>query len=223
MSEVGNPVPRIAVLASGNGSNLQAILDRVAAATLRVTPALVISDVHDARALRRASTAGVATKVIAPGDYVSKDAWNEAIAIELLAAGVSLVVLAGFMRIIGAQVLAEFSGRILNIHPSLLPRYPGLNTYKKVLAAGDSWHGTSVHFVTEELDGGPVIAQAMLPVDAQDDESTLRQRVLTAEHWLYPLVISWFADGRLEMRAAQAWLDGKALPEPVRFAETGPT
>lgn len=213
---------RIAILASGNGSNLQAILERVASGELPVTPALVITDVPGARALQRAATAGVATRVIAPGDFPDRAAWNQAIAAALKSANVSLVVLAGFMRIIGAQVLEDFPGKVLNIHPSLLPRYPGLNTYQRVLAAGDNKHGTSVHFVTEELDAGPVIAQVVLPIREHDDEQSLRQRVLAAEHWLYSLVIGWLATGRVEMRSSGAWLDGKVMDDPVRFSESGP-
>lgn len=210
---------RVAVLASGEGGNLQAILDASAAGRLRVNPVLVLSDVPAAPALGRAENAGVATSVIQPRQFSTKIQWNRAIADALEEARVELVVLAGFMRIIGDAVLEQFKGRIINVHPSLLPRYTGLDTYARVLAAGDGEHGASVHFVTRELDGGPVIAQAVIPITQHDDESSLRRRVQAAEHWLYPLVIAWFAAGRIAMRANAVTLDGRQLAAPVRFSE----
>lgn len=222
MNAAPDSVTRLAVLASGNGSNLQAILRQIAAGALPATAAMVISDVHNARALQRADAAGVPSQVIAPGDFPDKHSWNEAIAAALESAGVDLIVLAGFMRILGQPVLARFAGRVLNVHPSLLPRYPGLKTYQRVLAAGDKEHGSSVHFVTEQLDGGPVIAQVVLPILGNDDALTLQGRVVGAEHWLYPLVIRWFVSGRIEMRGSRVWLDGRALGGPVRFAGSDP-
>lgn len=213
---------KVAILASGSGSNLQSILEQVAKGALNIRPALVVSDVAGARALQRARDAGITTRLIAPGDYADRSAWTCALSAALSDAQVELVVLAGFMRIVDRQLLQDFPGKVLNIHPSLLPRYRGLHTYRRVLAAGDSEHGSSVHFVTEELDGGPVIAQVRLAVRDGDSEQSLRARVQTAEHWLYPLVIGWFAAGRLRMRDEQAWLDGEPLTEPVVFAETGP-
>lgn len=213
---------RLAILASGTGSNLQAILDAVRDGSLPAQPALVLSDVANARALERAREAGVRTAVVAPRDYADRAAWNEALSAVLQAAGIDLVVLAGFMRIVGPRLIGDFPGRMLNIHPSLLPAYRGLDTYQRVLASGDAWHGTSVHFVTEELDAGPVIAQARIAIRDGEDESALCQRVQAAEHWLYPLVIGWYAAGRLEMREAAAWLDGKRLDEPLAFPESGP-
>jgi len=216
------PAARIAVLASGNGSNLQAILDQVEAGVLQATVALVVSDKPGAKALERASAAGVETRLIAPADFPDRDSWNREIATALLEARVGIVILAGFMRIIGRAVLEAFPGRILNIHPSILPNYPGLHTYEKALAAGDSHHGTSVHFVTEQLDGGPLIAQAILPIAAGEDEQSLRARVQAAEHWLFPLIIGWLAAGRVEMRDSGTWLDGELLQLPVQFTENGP-
>ncbi len=213
---------RIAVLASGTGSNLQAILDAVRNGSLKAIPALVLSDVSNAKALDRARAAGVRTAVVAPRDYEGRAAWTEALSCVLQEAGIDLVVLAGFMRIVGARLIEDFCGRMLNIHPSLLPAYRGLDTYRKVLAAGDAWHGTSVHFVTEELDAGPVIAQARIAIRDREDECALRQRVQAAEHWLYPLVIGWYAAGRLDMREAAVWLDGKRLDQPLVFPESGP-
>ncbi len=213
---------KIAVLASGNGSNLQAILDRVAAGQLEVRVAVLISDVESAPALQRAVAAGVPTHVVAPCEYPDRSTWNLALARALQGAEVELVVLAGFMRIVGHEVLEAFPGRILNIHPSLLPRYRGLNTYQRVLEAGERTHGTSVHFVTAELDGGPIIAQARIDISSDDDEDSLRRRVQSAEHWLYPEVIGWHAAGRLEMRDEAVFLDGRLLEKPVVFSESGP-
>jgi phosphoribosylglycinamide formyltransferase-1 len=137
------------------------------------------------------------------------------------AAGAGLVVLAGYMRVLGDAFVQRFHGRMLNIHPSLLPRYRGLDTYRRVLQAGDGWHGASVHFVTEDLDSGPVIAQAPVPVLADDDEQSLSTRVKARERVMYPQVIDWFASGRLEMRAGAAWLDGGRLARPHVFEWTG--
>lgn len=216
------PAVRMAVLASGNGSNLQAIIDRVKSGTLAVNVALVISDQPRARALERARAARIETRLISPVDFSGPEDWNEAISSALTDARIDFVVLAGFMRIIGTAVLDAFPGRILNIHPSILPKYPGLDTYARVLAAGDKEHGTSVHFVTEQLDGGPLIAQAVIPVSKADDEQSLRTRIQATEHWLYPLVLGWIASGRVVMRESATWLDGKRLAEPLRFTEDGP-
>jgi phosphoribosylglycinamide formyltransferase-1 len=126
-----------------------------------------------------------------------------------------VVVLAGYMRILSPAFVEHFAGRLLNIHPSLLPKYPGLHTHRQVLENGDEEHGTSVHFVTDELDGGPVILQAKVPVFDGDSEDDVTERVQTQEHAIYPLVVSWFVDGRLEMRDGAAWLDGVKFPRRV--------
>ena len=130
-----------------------------------------------------------------------------------------VVVLAGYMRILSPAFVAHYAGRLLNIHPSLLPKYPGLNTHRQVLDNGDLEHGTSVHFVTDELDGGPVILQAKVPVFEGDSEEDVTARVQAQEHAIYPLVVSWFVDGRLEMRDGAAWLDGAPLPPQGHAAE----
>jgi phosphoribosylglycinamide formyltransferase-1 len=128
-----------------------------------------------------------------------------------------LIVLAGFMRILSAQFVSRFAGRILNIHPSLLPKHPGLHTHRRVLQAHDPQHGATVHFVTEELDGGPPIIQARVAVTADDNEASLAARVQAEEHRIYPLAVRWFCEGRLRYDAGHAWLDGRILREPVLF------
>lgn len=212
---------KIAVLASGSGSNLQAIIDQQLAGKLPVVVALVISDVPGAHALARAEHSGIECKVIKPGDFENRQLWTEALVTALRESGIQLVVLAGFMRIVDPALLDAFPGRVLNIHPSLLPRYRGLDTYRRALKAGDSHHGTSVHFVTEELDGGPVIAQARLRIGDERNPEHLKKRVQAAEHWLYPRVIAWFAADRLAMQAGAVWLDGTKLSAPRVFSEAG--
>jgi phosphoribosylglycinamide formyltransferase 1 len=208
------PLP-IAVLVSGFGSNLQALLDARAAGRLNVVFRLVASDRADAHGLERARIAGVPTVAIAPEAYPDRAAWNQALDTVLRDYGVELVVLAGFMRVLGASLVAAWEGRMLNVHPSLLPLHRGLHTHRRALAAGDAVHGASIHFVTEELDGGPVVAQARVPVLPGDDEESLARRVQAREHELYPRVVEWIASGRLDWREGGPWLDGRRLAEPV--------
>lgn len=209
------------MLASGSGSNLQAIIEQVQVGTLLVNPVIVISDVPDAFALTRAQRAEIAGKVVNPRDFEDRKQWSASLTQVLKSWQVDLVVLAGFMRIVDEVLLAAFPGRVLNIHPSLLPRHRGLDTYHRVLEAGDEFHGCSVHFVTEELDAGPVIAQARIRIGADRDPEHLKARVQAAEHWLYPKIIGWFAGGRLDMRSGSAWLDGARLSTPRVFSENG--
>jgi phosphoribosylglycinamide formyltransferase-1 len=208
------PTP-VVVLASGRGSNLQAIAARIDAGELAARIEAVISDRADAGALAWARARGIATAVLSPGDFTSRDAYGDALAdlVERFAPG--LVVLAGFMRILSDGFVGRFAGRMLNIHPSLLPKYPGLRTHRRALAAGDREHGASVHFVTPELDGGPVVLQARVPVLPGDDETSLAARVLREEHRIYPECIGWFAAGRLALRDGVPWLDGRRLDSPV--------
>lgn len=200
----------IAVLISGNGTNLQALIDASRAANYKV--GLVISNNPDAFGLQRASRAGIATCVINHRDYDSREAFDRALIAALDAFNPRLIVLAGFMRILSAEFVQHFRGRVINIHPSLLPKYPGTNTHQRVLDAGESEHGVSVHFVTEELDGGPVIAQEKVPVLPSDTASDLEARVHGKEHLVYPRVVSWFAAGRLRMENNGAYLDDQLLP-----------
>lgn len=205
----------VVVLVSGHGSNLQAILDR--ADTIRITVRAVISDRPDAPALARARAAGVATQVITAQEHPDRAGYDAALAEAIDRHDAGLVVLAGFMRILGAQFVRHYRGRLLNIHPSLLPKYRGLHTHRRALEAGDTRHGCSVHFVTEELDAGAVIAQAEVPVLPGDDEAALRVRVQAVEHVIYPEVIGWFAAGRLGSREGRATLDGLPLSTPKLF------
>jgi phosphoribosylglycinamide formyltransferase-1 len=153
--------------------------------------------------------------VLSPRDFPDREAYGRALGDIVESHAPQLVVLAGFMRILSDEFVLRFSGRMLNIHPSLLPRYAGLHTHRRALEAGDREHGASVHFVTPELDGGPVVLQARVPIVAGDDEDSLAARVLRQEHVIYPRCIGWFAAGRLAFRDGAAWLDGKRLDAPV--------
>lgn len=201
---------RIAVLISGNGSNLQALID--ASHLGNYTIGLVISNKSDAYGLERARRANIATQVIDHREYANREDFDAALMAVLDAERPQLIVLAGFMRILSSAFVQHYQGLILNIHPSLLPKYPGTNTHQRAIDAGETEHGVSVHFVTEELDGGPVIAQERVPVLPQDTASELAARVAAQEHVLYPRVVTWFAAGRLVMRDQRAWLDDRLLP-----------
>jgi phosphoribosylglycinamide formyltransferase 1 len=182
--------PRIAVLVSGRGSNLQSIIDAIAAGRLQATVAIVVSNKADAYALVRAKEAGIDAAFLNPKDYAGRDAYDRAIADLLLSRHVSVVCLAGFMRLIGAPLLAAFPNRILNIHPSLLPAFPGLDAQRQALDHGVRVAGCTVHLVTAELDGGPIILQAAVPVSDDDSLETLSSRILAEEHKLYPEAIA---------------------------------
>lgn len=203
-----NPLA-VAVLASGRGTNLRALLDAIDAGRVPARVCCVISDRADAGALARAHDAGVPAHVIAPADL------DAALVERLDRHGAGLVVLAGFMRLIGPATLERWHGRMLNIHPSLLPAYRGLHTHRRVLDAGEREHGASVHFVTGELDGGPVVIQSRVPVLPGDDASTLAARVRAQEHRIYPWTVARFAEGRLCMNDTIEY-DGVRLPAPFR-------
>jgi phosphoribosylglycinamide formyltransferase-1 len=190
---------RVAVLASGRGSNLQSLLDACAAADFPATIALVIVNVPEAQALERARKAGVPALLIDHRIFPSRVAFDTAIDLALRAAATDLVCLAGFMRRLTPEFTLSWAGRLINIHPSLLPAFPGMHTHRRALEAGASTHGCSVHFVTAELDAGPVIAQAAVPVLPGDDEERLAARVLVAEHALYPAALRLVAEGAVRM------------------------
>jgi phosphoribosylglycinamide formyltransferase 1 len=208
------PLP-VAVLVSGFGSNLQALLDAAEQGRLNAEFRLVASDRPEAPGLKRARRAGLPTAALPPDDYPDRDAWNAAVDAALRESGAELVVLAGFMRVLGPGLVRAWQGRMLNVHPSLLPLHRGLHTHRRALQAGDRMHGASIHFVTEELDGGPVILQARVPVLPDDDEDSLNTRVQAREHEVYPRVVQWIADGWLEWRDDGPWLFGRRLAEPV--------
>lgn len=203
---------RIVVLVSGNGSNLQAILDACQQGRINGSVAAVFSNKSDAFGLERAREAGIPAHALAASQFADRSAFDRHLMLEIDAYAPDLVVLAGYMRILSAEFVARYAGRMLNIHPSLLPKYPGLHTHRQAIENGDGEHGTSVHFVTEELDGGPVILQARVPVFSDDSEADVAARVQHQEHAIYPLVVSWFMDGRLTMRDGAAWLDNQPLP-----------
>ena len=206
---------KTAILISGSGSNLQAFIDSVTAGTLDLELSVVVSNRPDAFGLVRARNAGIPTACIAHGDYPGRDSFDSAVAARLDEWQPDLLVLAGFMRILSAGFVRRYRGRILNIHPALLPAYPGLDTHQRVLDAGDEWHGSTVHFVTEELDGGPRILQGRLPVVTGDTASELQSRVQTVEHQIYPEAAGWVGEGRVDFRDGRTWIDGAAADEPI--------
>lgn len=211
----------IVILISGHGSNMQAIAQRAASGELPVDIRAVISDRHQAGGLAIAQSMGIATSALSPKSFADREAYDAALTRLVASHRPQLVVLAGFMRILSPVFIDAFTDRILNIHPSLLPRYRGLHTHRRVLEAGDDCHGVSVHFVTQELDGGPVIIQACVAVRPGDTEATLSARVQRQEHSIYPAAIDWFARGRLACREGRAWLDGQPLAAPIQVDATG--
>ena len=203
---------RLAVLISGTGSNLQAILDAIDAGELPARVSLVLSNKAGAAGLARAERAGVPAQAIDHRGFPDRASFDQAMIERIDAHGADTVVLAGFMRILSPGFVHHYQGRLINIHPSLLPKYPGLNTHARALEAGDREHGCSLHFVTDELDGGPLIAQARFPVAANDTAETLSEKVQAREHRLYPQVLRWRAQQRLQMTDQGVELDGERLP-----------
>ncbi|MEY8712012.1 phosphoribosylglycinamide formyltransferase [Mangrovibacter phragmitis] len=203
---------KIVVLISGNGSNLQAIIDACDQKKINGTLSAVFSNKASAYGLTRASEAGIPAFSLDPKSFESREAFDNALMEQIDAYQPDVVVLAGYMRILSPAFVSHYLGKMINIHPSLLPKYPGLHTHRQVLENGDKEHGTSVHFVTEQLDGGPVILQAKVPVFDGDDEEIITARVQVQEHAIYPLVINWFLSERLVMHSNHAWLDGQRLP-----------
>ena len=201
----------VVVLLSGSGSNLQALIDSARAGDSPVRIRAVISNRADAYGLERARNAGIDTAVLDHKGFDGREAFDRALIEQIDAFSPHLVVLAGFMRILSGDFVRHYAGRLLNIHPSLLPKYKGLPPHQRALEAGDAEHGCSVHFVTEELDGGPLVVQAIIPVATDDTPETLAQRVHSQEHQIYPLAVSWFAAGRLRLGASGALLDGQPL------------
>jgi phosphoribosylglycinamide formyltransferase 1 len=203
----------IVVLVSGNGSNLQAIMDACKAQRINGDIVAVISNKPNVYALERAESAHIPAIVVEANKGTSREEYDQHLQGEILKYSPDLLVLAGFMRILSAEFVQAFHGKMLNIHPSLLPKYKGLHTHQRAIDAGDDEHGASVHFVTAELDDGPVILQSRVPIFTEDDTDELASRVLEQERQMYPLVISWFCQGRLIMKNNKAYLDGIELEE----------
>ena len=207
----------VVVLISGRGSNLQAIIDAVRAGQVPADIRAVISSEPGAPALARARTSGIPSHVVNFRDFSAREEFDQALMQQIDAYQPRLVVLAGFLRILGKNFIDHYAGRLLNIHPSLLPEFPGLNTHARALRSDAKYHGASVHFVTPEVDGGPVIIQAVIPVLADDRPETLAERVLKQEHRIYPLAIRWFLEGRLSIEDGRVLLDGQPRPEQGLF------
>ena len=204
--------PRLAVLISGRGSNLQAFIDACANGELPAQISLVISNNPDATGLQRAERAGIAAKCINHRNFATREAFDAALVHELRAHAVELVILAGFMRILTPVLIEPYLGRLLNIHPSLLPKYTGLNTHQRAIDAGDEFAGVTVHFVTPELDGGPSILQAKVAIESEETVESLAQKVLQKEHVIYPLAAQWFLEGKLKLQDNHVLLEEKVLP-----------
>ncbi len=204
---------RTAILISGSGTNLQAFIDVVAAGDLDLDLCVVFSNRPDAYGLERAKKAGVPTACIEHGAFDDRESFDRAVAEALDQFKPDLLILAGFMRILSPWFVEHYEGRILNIHPALLPKYPGLNTHQRALDAGDEWHGSTVHFVTEELDGGPRILQGRLQVDPNESADELQTRVQAIEHKIYPEAAGLVGSGRVVFKDGKSWVDGEVTEE----------
>jgi len=208
---------RIVVLISGSGSNLQAFIDAQSANELGGTVVATVSNIADVYGLERAENAGIQAITIPHKSFDSRESFDSALADKIEALEPDLVILAGFMRILTPEFVNRFAGKMMNIHPSLLPKYPGLHTHKRALENNDEYHGTSVHFVTEELDGGPLIAQSRLRLDSASTEQDVQSSVQKLEHKLYPQVASWFLKERLILEKDGIYFDGEKLEHPILF------
>ena len=197
------------VLISGGGSNLQAFIDQVEAGLLPIEVKLVVSNNADAYGLERANRAGIEAICIDHRNYQSRSEFDQALQDRIDIVEPEIIILAGFMRILTEQFVNHYQGRLLNIHPALLPKFPGTDTHQRALAAGEIWHGASVHYVVPEVDAGPVILRGRLAVTAEDTPQTLQQRIHKIEHQIYPLAVKWLAEGRLTISESRVLLDGE--------------
>ena len=209
------PPLRLGVLISGRGSNMQAVARACRERRINAEIAIVVADREDAGGLAIARELGLDTAVVPWAQFADRAAFERALTDVLEAHRAEIIVLAGFMRILSPEFADAFAGRLINIHPALLPKYRGLNTHRRCLEAGDTEHGASVHFATAELDGGPVILQSRLDVRPAETAKDLAARVLATEHVILPRVLGWLADGRLVWRDGRGWLDGKPLDAPL--------
>lgn len=206
----------LVVLISGSGSNLQAIIDAVARGQINATVTAVISNQPSAYGLERATQSSIKTIVIDHTKFNQRNDFDTALSRHIDELQPDLIAMAGFMRILSDDFIEQNKGKILNVHPSLLPEFKGLNTHQRVIDAGKSIHGASVHFVDNELDSGPVVIQAEIPV-ANNNEKTLARNVLEQEHVIYPLAIQWFVDGRLTLAKNQVFIDNKPIEQPAKW------
>jgi len=211
---------RTVVLISGGGTNLQAIINQARSGDLAINLHAVVSDRAGVLGLERAERDGIPTHVLDYEAYADRTDAERALAELLTGLDTELIVLAGFMRILPVEIVAAYTGRMLNIHPSLLPKYRGLHTYRRAIDNGDEWHGSTVHFVTTELDAGPSIIQYRVAIHAHETETNLQARVQQGEYLIYPRAVAWIAEGRLQLRDDEAWLDGLPLAEPVVIDES---
>jgi len=214
------PLPKILVLVSGSGTNLQALIDASRERDFPGQITAVGSNRPGAFALERAAQANIETFVVDHKRFDSREEFDAALMAEIRRHNPDLIVLAGFMRILTTDFVRAFRGTMLNIHPSLLPKYTGLNTHQRAIEAGDTLHGVSIHFVTEELDGGPVIAQAEVQVAPDDTPESLAEKVQEKEHILYPIVVRWFCEGRIQLGSDYILFDGEVLKAPMRLPDS---
>lgn len=206
---------KTAILISGSGTNLQAFIDAVEGGDLDLDLTVVFSNNPEAFGLERAEQAGIPTSCIQHSDYPDRESFDQAVIAELDRFEPDLLILAGFMRILSKAFVAHYAGKILNIHPALLPLYPGLNTHQRVLDAGEEWHGSTVHFVTEKLDAGPRILQGRLLINEGETAQELERRVQAVEHQIYPQAAGLVGSGKIKFRDGQSWVDGHVAEEPV--------
>lgn len=213
----------IVVLISGSGSNLQAIIDALSKQSINAEIKTVISNKANALGLDRARKAGIDSVFIDHTEFTNRLSFDQAMIEEIDKHNPELIILAGFMRILSDEFVNHYTGRLINIHPSLLPNFKGLNTHQRAIDAKHSKHGVSVHFVSNELDGGPVIAQAEVPVHSDDNAEALRLRVLEQEHIIYPQVTQWFAQRRLKLEDQSVYFDQKELTKPLLISDSSNT
>ncbi len=208
---------RIAILISGRGSNMQSIVKAVELGQIPGEICCVLSNKPKAAGLRFAKQNGIATESLNHKDYISREEFDTALVQSLASYNPDLIVLAGFMRILTPVFIDHFAGRIVNIHPSLLPKYPGLNTHERALHANDKQHGASVHFVTADLDAGPVIIQTVIDIEFEDTPEKLAIKVLAGEHVIYPLAIEWILNGDIQTDKNQCFFQGSAMVKPAKW------
>lgn len=205
-------IPKVAFLISGNGSNLQTFIDARGMHLIEAEYVCTISNNPDAPGLQKAVDANIPTEVVDHREFPSREAFDAKLASTLDKYKPDLIILAGFMRVLTPDIVNAYSGKMLNIHPSVLPNYPGLNTHQRAIDAGDSYGGATVHFVTPELDGGPPVVHVKVPIREGDDADKLAKRVFEQENLIYPLAVRWFLSGKLSMHNNRAWLFGRPLP-----------